>query len=189
MNKITREEANNILKKHLQEIHLLNHSRETEVVMRALAKRFNEDEELWGIIGLLHDLDMEEIAGKNEIHGARTCEILAEEGFDLPEVCQAIKSHVETLGFLDVKRESKLDYSLSAAENVTGLITAYALMRPEKLAGMTASSLNKKFKTKAFAANVSRELINDIEKTGLSKNEFFEIAIKAIQDIGREIGL
>ena len=186
---ITLEEANNILKKYLSQPHLLHHSRETEVVMRALAKHFGEDEEFWGITGLLHDLDMEAIDGKDETHGTKTCQILTDEGFDMPEMFQAIKSHVETLGFLDVKRETKLEYCLSAAENVTGLITAYALMRPEKLTGMKASSLNKKFKAKAFAANVNRELINDIEKTGLQKNEFFEIAIKAIQSIASEIGL
>ncbi len=188
-NQITLEEANELLKKYLHEPHLLHHSRETEVVMRALAQHFKEDEEFWGITGLLHDLDMEVIGGKAENHGTKTCEILAEEGFDMPGMFKAIKSHVETLGFLDVKRETKLEYCLSAAENVTGLITAYALMRPEKLEGMKASSLNKKFKSKAFAANVDRELINDIEKTGLQKNEFFEIAIKAIQNISSEIGL
>jgi len=186
---ITLEEANNILKKYLNQPHLLHHSRETEVVMRALAKHFGEDEEFWGITGLLHDLDMEVIEGKAETHGTRTCEILTEEGFDIPEMFQAIRSHVETLGFLDVKRESKLEYCLSSAENATGLITAYALMRPEKLAGMKVSSLNKKFKSKAFAANVNRELINDIERTGLQKSEFFKIAIKAIQNISSEIGL
>ncbi|MCK5044127.1 HDIG domain-containing protein [Candidatus Parcubacteria bacterium] len=186
---ITIEEANNILKKYLSQPHLLHHSRETEVVMRALAKHFGEDEEFWGVTGLLHDLDMEAIGRKAEIHGTKACEMLAEEGFDIQEMFKAIKSHVETLGFLDVKRETKLEYCLSAAENVTGLVTAYALMRPEKLEGMKASSLNKKFKSKAFAANVNRELINDIEKIGLQKNEFFEIAIKAIQSIASEIGL
>ena len=186
---ITLEEANNLLKRYLRQAHLLHHSRETEVIMRALARHFGEDEELWGITGLLDDLDLDEIAGNIEKHGERTCEILEEEGFNVPEMFKAIKSHVETLGFSDVKRESKLDYCLSAAENATGLITAYALMRPERLEGMKASSLNKKFKSKAFAANVNRELINDIEKTGLQKSEFFEIAIKAIQGIASEIGL
>ena len=76
---------------------------------------------------------------------------------------------------------------MASAESITGLIYAYALMRPEKLQGMKVSSLNKKFKDKSFASKVSRKLIADIEKTGLEKPKFFEIAIKAMQDIASEI--
>ena len=184
---ITLQEANDLLKKYLYEKHLLYHSRETEVVMRALAKHFNEDEELWGLTGLLHDLDMEAVKGDEKTHAHRTCEILKEEGYDLPEISRAILSHVEDFSTSDVKRESNFEFCLSAAENITGLIVAYGLMRPDKLNGMKPSSLNKKFKDKSFAANVNRQLIADIEKTGLEKSKFFEIAIAAIQEIAGEI--
>ena len=153
-----------------------------------LADHFDDDEDLWGITGLLHDLDMDETGGDIQSHGIRTIEILQEEGYEIPIMFRAIQSHVESLGIVGINRESIMEYCLSAAENITGLISAYALMRPEKMEGMKASSLNKKFKSKAFAANVSRELINDIEKTGLQKNQFFDISIKAMQKIASEIG-
>ncbi len=181
-------EANALIEKYLKQQYLKYHSRETEVIMRALAKHFGEDAEFWGITGLLHDLDMDETGGDIQTHGIRTIEILKEEGYDIPVMFRAIQSHVESLGVAGVLRESRLEYVLSAAENVTGLITAYALMRPEKMNEMKASSLNKKFKSKAFAAKVSRELINDIEKAGLQKSEFFQISINAMQKISSEIG-
>lgn len=187
--KISSEEANKILNKYLTEKYLLQHSRETEVIMRALARHFGEDEELWGITGLLHDLDMEQIKDNLKSHGERTCEILKEEGYEMPEVFKAIRSHTESLGYLDVKRETKLDYCLSAAENITGLIIAYALVRPDKkLENITAKSIKKRMKEKAFAANVSREMIDDVEKAGIEKDKFLNIAINAMKDIASEIG-
>ncbi|MBU1019197.1 MAG: HD domain-containing protein [Patescibacteria group bacterium] len=188
-NQITLEEAQELLKKHLHEQYLLHHSRETEVIMRALAKHFGEDEEFWGLTGLLHDLDMEEIGTDYAKHGDRTVEILQEEGYDIPEMFQTIKSHTENLGFTDIKRESKFEYSLSAAENISGFIVAYTLMRPDKkLENVTVKSIKKKLKDKSFAAKVNRELINDIEKTGLERSEFLQIAIDAMKGIAGEIG-
>ncbi len=187
-NSININEAQALIDKYLKQEYLKYHSRETEVIMRALARHFGEEEEFWGITGLLHDLDMDETGGDIQTHGIRTIEILREEGYDIPVMFRAIQSHVESLGVAGVKRESRLEYVLSAAENITGLITAYALMRPEKMIDMKASSLNKKFKSKAFAAKVNRELINDIEKTNLQKSEFFQISISAMQEIASEVG-
>jgi predicted hydrolase (HD superfamily) len=187
---ITAEEANGLLRKYLHQDYLLNHSRETEVIMRSLARHFGEDEEFWGLTGLLHDLDLEQTVNDLEKHGERTCAIMEEEGYSIPVMFHAIKAHSENLGFLGVKRESKMEYCLAAAENVTGLIVAYVLMRPDKkIEGATASSLTKKFKDKSFAAKVNREFINDIEKTDLQRNEFFEIALSAMKGIAPEIGL
>lgn len=189
-NTITTDEARGLLHKYLQTDHLLKHSRESEVIMRALAKHFGEDEELWGVTGLLHDLDLDELGENYETHGQRTCEILESEGYHIPEMFQAIKSHTEELGFLGVKRDSKLDFCLAAAENTTGLISAYVLVRPDKsIAGAKVKSLNKKFKDKAFAAKVSRTMINDIEKTGLARAEFFGIAIESVKEIADEVGM
>ena len=189
-NTITTHKANSLLKKYLHEPYNLNHSRETEVIMRALAKHFGEDQDLWGITGLLHDLDWELTQHNHEEHGKKTCEILQEAGYDLPEMFNAIKAHNENLGFLGVNRETKLDYCLAAAESLTGLIVAYALMRPGKtIEGAKVKSLTKKFKDKSFAAKVNREYINDIEKVGLKRSKFFEIALDAIKSISNEIGL
>lgn len=186
--KLTLEKARELLTKYLKDKNNLIHSRESEVVMKALAKRLGEDEEMWGIAGLLHDLDWEQTSEEFEKHGMQTLEILKEEGFEVPEeVTHAISAHNEQ--YTGVKRENNFDYALAAGESITGLIYAYALMRPEKIDGMQAGSLNKKFKDRGFAANVSREMIDDITKTGLERSEFFTIAIGAMQGIADEIGL
>lgn len=185
---ITLEKAREILPKYLKDQNNLTHSRESEVVMRALAKRLNEDEEKWAIAGLIHDLDWEQTQDDFEKHGHTTMHILKEEGIEIPEDMEhAIQSHNEE--YTGVSRNSIFDFALAAGESVTGLIFAYALMRPEKLVGMKASSLNKKFKDRNFAAKVSREFIADIEKAGIEKSEFFSIAIQAMQEISGEIGL
>ncbi len=190
-NKITRAEAREILHKHLKTPYLRDHSRESEVVVAALAKRLGEDAELWGATALIHDLDMDLVTAENngmENHSRRTVEILREEGYDIPEMFQAIRAHTE--GFLksaDVKRQTKFDFALAAGETVTGLITAYVRMRPERFEGANVPSLTKKFKDKSFAANVSREFINDIEKVGLERGEFFQIALDAMAEIAHEI--
>lgn len=185
---ITIEKARELIDKYLKDSNNRMHSRESEVVMRGLAKHFGENEEKWAITGLLHDLDWENTSDNFKQHGLQIVEIIKKEGFELPDdIIYAISAHNgEHTG---IKRENKLDYALAAAESITGLIYAYALMRPEKLQGMKTSSLNKKFKDKSFAANVSRELIADIEKIGLEKSKFFEIAIQAMQSISSEIGL
>lgn len=189
-NAITEKEARDLIKKYLHDPYLLAHSRETEVIMRALAKHFGKDEDFWGLTGLLHDLDMEETKDNLEKHGERTCELLKDEGYDLPEMFHAIKAHSENLGFLGVKRESKLDYCLAASENITGLIVAYTLMRPDKkLEGAKVKSLTKKFKDKSFAAKIKREFIDDITKVGLERSEFFRIALEAMKEIASEVGL
>ena len=183
---ITLENARKLVVKYLKDDNNRIHSRESEVVMQAIAEYFGEDEEKWAIAGLLHDLDWENTSDDFAQHGLQTIELIKKEGFELPDdIAHAISAHNES--HTGIKRESKIDYALAAAESVTGLIYAYSLMRPEKLQGMKVSSLNKKFKDKSFASKVSRELIADIEKTGLEKPKFFEIAIKAMQDIASEI--
>ncbi len=186
---LTQEQARSLLTQHLHEQYLLHHSRETEVIMRALARHFGEDEEFWGLTGLLHDLDMEQAGENYEHHGKRTVEILQAEGLENPEMFQAIQSHCEGLVPGAPNRESRLDFALAAAENLTGIIVAYTLMRPDKsLANVEPKSVTKKIKDKSFAAKVNREFINDIEKTGLQRADFLALAIKAMQEIAGEIG-
>ena len=210
MDRISIDKARELLEKYIKDDYTLKHSRESEVIMRALARRFNEDakkklqnnsscipkdgavfcnEELWAAAGLLHDLDWQETENNTSRHGSMTIEILQKEGYDIPELFHAIKAHCESLGCLGVKRESKLDYALSAAESITGIIVAYVLMRPDKkLALAEANSITKKFKDRSFAAKIDRGLINDIEKIGLNRTEFIEIALNAMKEIADEIG-
>jgi len=181
------DQARTLIEKHLQDPNNRIHSRESEVVLRAIAKELNEDEDLYGMAGYLHDLDWEKTAETPEKHGLITPEILKEEGYEIPEESiHAIAAHNEQ--YTGVKRENNLDYAVAAGESITGLIYSYALMRPEHIEGMKPKSLNKKFKDKNFAAKVSRELIADIEKTGIEKSRFFEIAIQAMKEISSEIG-
>ncbi|PIZ98906.1 MAG: HD family phosphohydrolase [Candidatus Komeilibacteria bacterium CG_4_10_14_0_2_um_filter_37_10] len=185
---ITIVPARELIKKYLLDHNNQIHSRESEVVLRTLAQEFGENEEEWGLAGLLHDLDWELTQQDHSQHGLKTSELLKQEGYELaPASMHAISAHNQE--GTDVLRSSQLDYALAAGETITGLIYATALLRPEKLTGMTASSLNKKFKDRSFAAKVSRETIMEIEKIGLEKNKFFELAIVAMQEIAVEIGL
>lgn len=189
-NTITAQEARSLLHQHLKQEYNLWHSIESEAILRALARHFGENEELWGCTGLLHDLDWEEVQDNHEMHSKRTCEILREEGFDIPEMFHAIAAHCEGLHGNDTKRESKLDFALAAGESVTGLIFAYVLMRPDKkIADVEVNSINKRFKDKSFSAKVSREFIGDIEKIGLDRAQFFQISLDALKAIANEVGM
>jgi uncharacterized protein len=187
---ITNEEAQQIWDKYLKTEYLRLHTLESEAIMRKLAKHFGKDENLWGNTGLLHDLDMDVIKGDYNQHGQKTVEILKNEGFDMPEMFHAILSHCEGLNPASPKRKTDFDYILSAAENITGMISAYVAVRPDKkIASTQPSSIVKRLKSKAFAASVNREFIYDIEKTGINLNEFLQISIDAMTEIADEIGM
>ena len=189
--KITYDQAKKIWNKYLKTEYLRLHTRESEVIMRKLANHFGEDEELWGITGLLHDLDMDSINKDYSLHGKKTVEILKEEGYNIPEMFDAIIAHTEGLKESDAKRKTRLDYVLAAAENITGLISAYVLVRPDKkIEGTKVKSITKKIKDKAFAASVNRKFINDInEKTGMERSIFIQLSIDAMKEIADEIGM
>ena len=187
---ITKQEAINLIDKYLPTETLKFHSIETEAIMRKLAIHFHQNEDLWGITGLLHDLDMDVINGDYSQHGLKTVEILKSEGYDIPEMFDAIISHAEGVNEGGAKRVTDFDFILSAAENITGMISAYVAVLPDKkIAGAKPSSIIKRLKTKAFAASVSREFIYDIEKTGLKLDEFLRLSIDAMTEIADEIGM
>ena len=156
-----------------------------EEVEDGLAKELGEDDEKWAMAGLLHDMDCDiEPDIKNQAR--RAVEILKEKT-DCPEdLCHAVLSHNEEN--LGIKREAKFDFALSAADNISGMIYAYALMRGT-IEGMKPKGIKKKLKDTGFAATVRRELIYDIEKAGMEMTTFLDISIKALQGIKREIGL
>lgn len=173
---ITHEEALALIKEHTPEPHMLQHAEASGQVMRALAAHFGEPEDLWERIGLLHDVDYSATKDCPEKHGLEALDILAGKLPD--EALYAIAAHnSECTG---KEPASRLDYALRAAETLTGLIKAAALMRPTGMEGMEPKSLKKKMKDKAFAASVSRERIRECEKTGLGLDEFLALAIKAM---------
>lgn len=187
---INYKEARQLWDKYLKTPHLRLHTLESEAIMRKLAAHFSEDEAYWGITGLLHDLDMDVLDGDYAEHGYKSVEILKQEGYELPKMFQAIIAHTEGISNHDAERETDFDYILAAAENITGIISAYVAIRPEKkIAGTKVKSIKKKLKSKAFAASVNREFIYDIEKAGMELPVFIQLSIEAVTEISDEIGM
>ncbi len=192
---VTRESVQKLLDKYVTTEWLKLHMRETEVIMRKLAKHFEEDENLWGLSGLLHDIDFDYVNKDPERHVVEFDKILKMEnlgiGEDIPqEMYHAIKAHYEANPAIEEKRENDLDYALSAAENLSGFLVACALVQPDKrIKSVRVESVLKKLKKKDFAKAVNRELIYDIEKTGISLEEFISIALGSLDEISDEIGL
>lgn len=189
---INREQALELLKSMPQEKSDMNHYLESEAIMRALAEKLGEDVEYWGMLGLLHDVDWSLTKNNWSEHGTKAVDILKEKGFD-NEFIKILQSHTygykEIPKFTDKKRTEKIEHALISAETLTGIIYAYALLRGRKISDMEVKGLRKRFKEKSFAANCNREIIREIEKTGLSLDEFFELSIEAIKSIKEEVGL
>lgn len=184
---IPRDDAWQLLNEHVSDPVLLKHARETEVIMRALAARLGRDEDLWAVTGLLHDLDYETTKDDPAAHTLKTTDILAERGFPT-DALQAIKAH--NWDNLGIDRASTFDYALAAAESLTGILVATALVQPtKKLADVKVKSVRKKLKAPAFARAVRREPIYDIEKVGLALDEFIELALDAMRAIADELDL
>jgi putative nucleotidyltransferase with HDIG domain len=182
---LTRDEALALLKQHVAEPNLVAHSLESEAVLAALAGRLGQDAALWGITGLLHDLDYATTKDNPARHGLDAGDLLSGK---LPEeAVQAIRAHnAEHTG---VAPQSMLDFALRCGETVTGMVHAGALVRPTRIEGMEAKSLKKKMKDKAFAASVNRQTIAECDKLGLELGEFLGIAIAAVAGIAGEVGL
>jgi len=190
---ITKEQAEKMLDEYVKDPITKLHMIESEAIMKTLAKRFGEDEEAWGIVGLLHDIDWD--LTKNEVskHCIETQKILKQAGAS-DFLVKTIISHgygMDQIPALkDNRRSTKIEYCLTAAENLTGLIVASALVQPDKkLTSVSPESLKKKFKSKSFAAKCSRELILECEKAGISLNEFLEIGLNTLQKISDKVGL
>jgi putative nucleotidyltransferase with HDIG domain len=184
--KMQRDKAFEIIKEKLESENLINHSLAVEAVMRGLARKLSADEELWGLAGLLHDVDYEITADEPERHALLAKEMLAE--YALPdELIHAIMAHNEENG---TELETEFDRALYCADPITGLITACALVKPsKKLEDVAVKSVKKKFKDKAFARGANREQIDTCVNIGLERGEFIEIALTAMQGISGEIGL
>ncbi|MBW1675101.1 MAG: HDIG domain-containing protein [Deltaproteobacteria bacterium] len=188
------DQAKSLFDAHVKDPGVRKHCRASEQIMRGLAKYFGQDEEQWGILGLLHDIDFDKTKDDPVNHCVLAISILKDAGVS-SEAIDVICSHAwgSECGGGNVagkKRTRNIEHALVAAETVTGLIYAAALMNPEKkLANVKVKSLKKKYKSKAFARNCNREFIAEIENTGVELNGFFDIAIKAMQEISDELGL
>lgn len=182
---VNREEAWKLLCEWTESESLRKHMLAVEAAMRAYARRFGEDEEKWGITGLLHDMDYERHPSPEEhpTVGVRELERLG-----YPEdVRRAILSHAD---YLDVPRRTLMEKTLYAVDELSGFITAVALMRPERLEGLKAKSVRKKMKQRSFAAGVSREDIRrGAEELGVDLDEHIEFVAAALRERADELGL
>lgn len=184
---IKRSEALELLHKYIKSERMIAHSLASEAVMRAIARRLNAHEEKWALAGLLHDLDVEITHADPYTHALETARILTEMGID-PDVVDAIKMHNEMATGLE--RNTVFQHALAAGETITGLITATAMVYPDrKVASVKPKSVIKRMKEKAFAASVKRENIMECEKIGIPLDEFAAISILAMTEIGSELGL
>jgi putative nucleotidyltransferase with HDIG domain len=182
----TRDEAWNLLAEFTQSEALRNHARAVEAAMRAYAARFGEDADLWGVTGLLHDFDYERYPALED-HPLRGSEILRERGIH-DDIRTAILGHGNHTG---VPRETRMAKTLFAVDELTGLLTACALVRPSKrIAEVGVDSVKKKMKDKAFARGVNRDDIRrGAEEIGVPIEEHIVVVRDAMAAIASELGL
>ena len=183
---MTRQEAYQILTEYTKNPNLIKHALAVEAGMRAYARKYGEDEEKWGVVGLLHDFDYE-IHPTLDLHPQKGSEILRQKGVS-EEIIRAILSHASHTG---VPRQSVMEKTLFACDELCGFITAVALVRPsKKIAEVEVSSVKKKFKDKAFARQVSREdIFKGAEELGIPIEEHIATVLKGMQAIAEELGL
>ena len=180
----SRASANELMCEYTQNSALRAHMYAVEAAMRAYAKKFDEDVEKWGIVGLLHDFDYERWPTAPD-HPLKGAQILSDLGYPA-DVIYAIKSHVDCVE--DCPRVSLLDKSLFASDELSGFLVACAKVRPEGFGGMKARSVRKKMKTKSFAAAVPREdLVKGAEDLSVELNEHIEFVIAALAEISDQL--
>jgi len=179
-----REQALDLIKKHLKNKNLIKHSLAVEACMRSLAEKFDEDVDKWGLAGLLHDIDYERTEKSPERHGVEAMDILQEYNLD-PDILHAIKAHAG-----NTECQSKMDWAIYSVDPLTGLIVAATLMHPsKKLKEVDLGFLKRRYKEKSFARGAKRAVIEKIKNTGLGLDELISISLKAMQNIDEELGL
>ena len=187
---LSREDALALMHEYTGNENLRRHMYAVEAAMRAYAREYGEDEELWGITGLLHDFDYErwpnDAHEPDAEHPSAGVEILRERGYP-EEMRRAIMGHAEYTG---VPRDTLMARTLYAVDELTGFITACALVRPNGISDMKVKSVKKKLKDQAFARGVDREdLKKGAEELGVDLNEHIAFVIDAMRDIQDELGL
>jgi predicted hydrolase (HD superfamily) len=184
--KPTREEAFSLLKKYNKNDSLIKHALAVEAVMRYFARKFGQDEEKWGIIGLIHDLDYEQFP---EQHCRKTEEILTSENWPADYI-RAVVSHGWGI-CTDVEPQSEMEKVLYTVDELTGLVVTTALVRPSKsIMDMKAKSVKKKWKEKSFAAGVNRDIIEKgAGMLGMELGELINDVIMGMREVADQIGL
>lgn len=184
---MTRNEAFALVKEYIKTPNIIKHLLATEAQMRALARKFGEDEEKWGMTGLLHDLDWDITKSTPEKHSILSEEILKGKGLD-GDMVSAIKIHNYVH---EIVPKTRLEKALYCSEMMTGFVVAVALVQPsKKLADVTAEKIMKKYKEKSFGAGAKREIINLAQEyLAISVEELAQITLEAMQGIHEKLGL
>ncbi len=184
---ISREEAVKILKENLSNQNLIKHCLAVEAIMLALARYFKENEEKWGLAGLLHDIDYEKVRNDLSQHSLVGAKMLEDLGLD-KDICNAVKVHNEAHG---IPPQTLMEKALFVTDPLTGLIVAATLVLPsKKINDLTAENVLNRFKEKSFARGANREIIKKCEELlGLKLEEFVKIGLEAMQKISSELGL
>jgi putative nucleotidyltransferase with HDIG domain len=183
---LSRDQAWDLFRSWTESESLRRHVLAVEAAMRAYARRFGEDEELWGLVGMLHDLDYERYPDLETGHPRMALEELRRQGFS-DEFVRAVASHAD---FLQVSRDSLMEKTLYAVDELSGFVMACAYVRPEGIRGMTPKSVKKKMKTPAFAAAVDREELRaGAVALGVDFDEHVALVIAALEERASELGL
>ena len=178
------QEARRLAREKTEKDTTYRHLVSVEGVMRRLGRHFGEDESMWAMTGLFHDLDQDQTADDTERHARLAAEWLREAGAD-ERVVNAVLAHA-----YQEYRTDLMSKAVVHADAVAGLLVAAALVRPEKATGMKVSSVKKKLKEKAFAPGVNREEVTSVEESiGLPLDEFFAVSIQGLQEVAPDIGL
>lgn len=183
---LTRDEALALLKEYNESDALVKHGLAVEGVMRHFARKYGEDEEKWGIVGLLHDLDYEKYPDQ---HCVKVQEIMQEHDID-PEIIRAVASHGYGI-CVDIEPQSQMEKVLYTIDELTGLVNATAIMRPSKsVLDLETKSVKKKFKSKGFAAGVDREIIKKgCERLEMDLGDVIEEVILGMREVCDAIDL
>lgn len=186
---MTRDEALQLVRSYVKAENSVKHMLATEAIMRVLARHFGESEEVWGLAGLVHDIDMEEVdyLANPKSHGPRSVEILRENGLLDGVVLDAVMAHNEAL---ETSRDTKIKKAIYSVDPLTGLIVAACLVLPSRrLKDLTVENVLNRFKEKSFARGAKREIIASCSGLELSLEEFCKLGLLAMQGISDELGL
>lgn len=179
-----REEALELVKKHLKNKNLVKHCLAVEACMKAAAAKLGQDVEQWGLAGLVHDLDYELTEKSPELHTTETVKILKELGID-PVVIHAVEAHAGK-----VPCQNAMDWSIYSIDPLTGLIIAAALMHPDKkLKSIDPEFVKRRYKEKSFAKGARREEIEECKNIPMDLDEFIATCFQAMQGIDQDLGL
>ena len=181
---MNRDAAWQLLTENVTNKNLRKHCLAAEAVMRALARRLGEDEALWALAGLVHDVDYDQTADDPEAHAVVGARMLEERGYP-PEVVGAVRAHADKKPI-----ETRMEQALYSCDPLTGFVVACALIHPEKkLSAIDTQFMRNRFGEKSFARGASREIMSTCTELGLELDEFLQIGLEAMQAIAEELGL